>query len=104
MKSPSHNCDAQARAGMWVIGFMGAMGVIALLGIIVYSMLRKITPEAVVLATLGGTVTGAMSGLPSLLARMSGQPEALTPVHGELQITGGQEGPGSTVKTEEQKK
>jgi len=77
-------CDAQARAGMWIIGLVGSMGILAVLGMIGFGIAlilvkQKISVETavimVVFTTLSSAIGGAMSGLPSLLARMTGQPE-----------------------------
>lgn len=107
MKQVNHNCDAQARAGMWVIGFMGSMGIISVLGMIGFGIAliatrQKITVETavimVVFTTLGSAIGGAMSGLPSLLARMSGQSDTQN-----VNVTNPPNDPVHTKEEEEKK-
>jgi hypothetical protein len=68
----THSCDSQARAGMWIVAFMGAAMVLALLGLIYIGANPRVTAEPAVLTSLGAVVSAAMTGLPSLMARMSG--------------------------------
>jgi hypothetical protein len=72
MLKADHSCDSQARAGMWIVFFMGSAMVLALIGIIYIGANPRVTAEPVVLTSLGAVVSGAMTGLPSLMARMSG--------------------------------
>lgn len=68
----THSCDSQARAGMWIVVFMGAAMLLSLGGLIYIGANPRVTAEPAVLTSLGAVVSAAMTGLPSLMARMSG--------------------------------
>ena len=67
----THTCDSQARAGLTIVYIMGTMGIGALLGLVALAY-AKHEPSPVVLTTLAGVIGGVITGLPSLMARMSG--------------------------------
>lgn len=74
MKPVNHDCDSQARAGLWIVIILGSMGIIALLGLLLLAYSKR-EPSPVVLTAFAGAIGAAMTGLPSLMARMSGQSE-----------------------------
>lgn len=74
-KVDHHSCDSQARAGMWIVVFMGVAMLLSLGGLIYIGANPRVTAEPAVLTSLGAVVSAAMTGLPSLMARMSGHPE-----------------------------
>jgi len=85
---------------MWVIGFMGTMGIIALLGIIVLAVMfsqmkiaLEVTIITLVISALSGVIGGAMSGLPSLLARMSNHPGDPPPPTQDVNVVNSQADP-----------
>ncbi len=76
VNDPHVHCDQQARAGLWVIGFMGGLGTLALIGSIFLLWNGKITAEAAAVGSIIGIVQAAMTGLPSLLGRVTNQTHA----------------------------
>jgi hypothetical protein len=72
------HCDAQAVAGLRVINYMGAMGIAAVIGLLVLAYAKR-EPNAVVLTALSSAIGGALTGMPSLLGRLTNQAQAPAP-------------------------
>ena len=83
---PPHHCDSQAHAGVLIIWIMGTMGMIAIAGLLLLAYTKR-EPSVAVLTALVGVASATMTGLPSLLARMSNQAEAPKPPEGVQDVS-----------------